>query len=114
MEDSRSRFAAIARLIAEWQPVLLVVGVPFPSADREHETARLARRFARRLEGRFRIPTQLIDERLTTHAADSARRAQGAGRRQAGATLDAAAAQHILQTYFTALDTRAPLNANGA
>lgn len=102
-EDGRTRFQAIGALVEEWRPVVLVVGVPFPEDDRKHETARLARRFARRLEGRFHLPTRLVDERLTSYAAEAALREQGVrgdGMREA---IDAAAAQHILEGYFDSL-----------
>jgi putative Holliday junction resolvase len=99
-EDNTKRFAAIAAIIDIWRPVALVVGVPRPADGRPHEIARLAQRFARRLEGRFGLATPLIDERLSSYAAEMALRDQGAKRRDA---LDAAAAQPILQSYFDAL-----------
>ena len=102
-EDNRSRFSAVAAIIEEWHPSLLVVGVPFHGEEAQHELERLARRFARRLEGRFGIATHLIDERLTSHAAETALREQGARRKKMKAALDEAAAQHILQAYFEAL-----------
>ena len=46
--DNRARFAAIERLIAEWRPALLVVGVPARTDGAEHPVGRLARRFAQR------------------------------------------------------------------
>ena len=98
-EDNTTRFAAIAALIDTWHPVALVVGVPRPAEDRPHEVARLAQRFARRLEGRFGLRTRLSDERLSSYAAEMALRDQGAKRRD---VLDAAAAQQILQSYFDA------------
>ncbi|MGQ0751927.1 MAG: Holliday junction resolvase RuvX [Betaproteobacteria bacterium] len=105
-EDSRSRFSAIAAIIEEWRPSMLVVGVPFHGKDAKHELERLARRFSRRLEGRFGIATRLVDERLTSHAAEAALREQGLRRRKIKAALDEAAAQHILQAYFEALRTQ--------
>ncbi|HEX6007526.1 MAG TPA: Holliday junction resolvase RuvX [Burkholderiales bacterium] len=105
-EDNRSRFAAIAKLIDEWRPVVLVVGVPVPSDPGEHEIARLARRFARRLEGRFGIRTDLIDERLSSHAAEASLREQGVRGRRMKNVVDAAAAQQILQSYFETLRVR--------
>lgn len=99
-EDNDSRFAAIAALIDEWRPSELVVGAPAHDDGREHAVGRLARRFARRLEGRFGIPTQLVDERLTSHAAEGRMREAGAARRRIRQSLDAVAAQLILQTYF--------------
>ena len=102
-EDSRSRFSAIAAIIEEWRPSLLVVGVPFHGENANHALERLARRFARRLEGRFGIATRLVDERLTSHAAEATLREQGVRRRKLKAALDEAAAQQILQAYFEAL-----------
>jgi putative Holliday junction resolvase len=101
-EDNRARFAAIAALIEEWKPVELVIGVPSHADGTEHELGRLARRFAQRLAGRFHLATRLVDERLTSHAAESALREQGARAKKLKAALDAAAAREILQTYFSA------------
>ena len=47
-----ARFRAIAALIAEWQPVRLVVGLPLALAGDRHELTRRAERFARQLETR--------------------------------------------------------------
>lgn len=98
--DNRTRFAAIAALIQEWRPVQLVVGLPAHADGAEHEVGRLARRFAQRLEGRFSLPTQFADERLTSQAAQARLREQGLRSKKLRAALDAAAAQEILQTYF--------------
>jgi putative Holliday junction resolvase len=58
-----SRFTAIARLVDEWQPDALVVGVPFHPDGAEHENTVLARRFARQLRGRHRLEVHEVDER---------------------------------------------------
>ena len=100
--DNRSRFAAIAALIEAWRPGVLVVGVPMPEAERVHPVADLARRFARRLEGRFGIATHLVDERLTSYMAEARLREAGVSRRKSRQALDAAAAQVILEAYFAA------------
>ena len=50
--EGDARFAAIARLLDEWQPDALVVGVPFHPDGAEHDNTRRARRFARQLHGR--------------------------------------------------------------
>jgi putative Holliday junction resolvase len=98
--DNRARFAAIAALIAEWRPAELIVGVPAHADGAEHELGRLARRFAQRLEGRFGLPAGLIDERLTSRAAETKLREQGVRGKKLKAALDSVAAQEILQTYF--------------
>lgn len=99
-EDNDSRFARIAELIAEWHPVLLVVGVASHADGGAHEAGRLARRFGQRLNGRFNLPVEFVDERLTSHAAEESLRAAGARASRRAAMLDAAAAAEILRTWF--------------
>lgn len=98
--DNRARFAAIAALIEEWRPARLIVGLPAHADGTEHELSRLARRFAQRLEGRFGLATRLVDERLTSRAAETRLREQGMRGKKLKAALDPVAAQEILQTYF--------------
>ena len=99
-EDNATRFAEIGKLIAEWQPSRLVVGLPMHADGTEHEVSRLARRFAQRLEGRFGVPASLMDERLTSKAAESRLRESGARGREITDALDAAAAREILEAWF--------------
>ena len=99
-EDNATRFGEIGKLIAEWRPARLVVGLPMHADGTEHEVSRLARRFAQRLEGRFGVPAVLVDERLTSKAAESRLRESGMRSRDIGAALDAASACEILQAWF--------------
>ena len=89
-----ARFAAIGKLIAEWRPDALVVGVPFHPDGAAHENTDRARRFARQLHGRFGLAVHEVDERYTTTEA----RAQGA------ADLDAASAAIILEQFLGGLE----------
>ena len=60
---------AIRRLLDEWRPQRLIVGLPLNMrGERQPMTAR-AERFSRQLEGRFGVATEMIDERLTTREA---------------------------------------------
>jgi putative Holliday junction resolvase len=104
-EDNARRFGEIQKLIAEWCPTRLVVGLPMHPDGTEHELTRLCRRFAHRLEGRFRLPVSLIDERFTSTAAESRLRESGARRESIRKNLDEAAACEILQSWF---DSSAP------
>lgn len=97
---TKQRFEAITRLIDEWQPVLLVVGLPTHADGTEHELTRLSRQFARRLEGRFGIKVRLVDERYTTITARSALGELGIKGKKQKTMLDQIAAQHILQSFF--------------
>lgn len=99
-EASDARFAAIAALLKEWRPALLVVGLPLALDGTEHELTRRARRFARQLEGRFGLPVAFADERLSSTEAASRLRDIGRGGRENKNLTHAVAAQVILQSYF--------------
>ncbi len=99
-ESNDDRFAAIGKLIAEWQPVQLVVGLPTHADGTPHETTRLAQKFAERLQRRYHLPVAFADERLTSVDAAARLRETGRDNRAAKPLLDAVAAQLILQTWF--------------
>ena len=69
------RFEQIQKLIAEWQPASLVVGLPTSAQGVPHKMTKQAEDFARRLEKRFRLPVARVDERYTSVEAES--RAEG-------------------------------------
>ena len=86
-------FDAIGKLVAEWRPAQLVIGLPI-AANGEHPLARRVERFARQLEGRFHIPVARVDERFSSVEAES--RLRGMKR----TSIDSVAAQLLLQQYF--------------
>ena len=92
--EGDARFDEIARLIAEWQPDALVVGVPWHPDGAAHDNTRRAQRFARQLQGRFQLPVHEVDERYSTVEA------------QAGGAsdLDAASAAIILEQFLRGLE----------
>ena len=103
-------FATIERLVREWQPQRLVVGMPFELDDKSRGQTVSRRRcdaFAGKLAQRFALPVERVDERYSSLAADELHRE----RRQAGITrrakaLDDLAAQVILQRYLDELPAR--------
>ena len=86
--DRGDRWQQIADVIGEWQPQQLVVGVPRHPDGAPHEMTARCERFARQLEGRFRLPVARVDERYSSVAA------------AAGEGIDARAAAVILQQWF--------------
>ena len=96
------RFAAISKLLAEWQPGELVVGRPLDREGEEHEMTRRCHRFANQLRGRFNLPVAEVDERYSSTDATSRLFASGLTGRQAKQHIDSVAAQLILQGYFDA------------
>lgn len=95
-EANDSRFAAIGKLIAEWHPVCLVVGLPLALDGTEHEMTARCQRFAHQLEGRFHLPVERVDERLSSVEAEAGMRGGKPGK----AAIDAEAARIILQDWF--------------
>ena len=89
---------AIARLIAEWRPDLLVVGVPRHADDSAGTMTEAALRFSRQLHGRFQLPVATIDERLSSWEAEQ--RFAATGRRHGDEALDDGAAAIILESWF--------------
>jgi putative Holliday junction resolvase len=97
MVKNKPDWQRIEQLLAEWKPEALVVGHPFEMSDREANNAPAAKRFARQLQGRFRLPVYMADERLTSREA-WARLGSAAGRDPT--RVDAFAAKLILETWL--------------
>jgi putative holliday junction resolvase len=92
----------ICGLVADLDVVEVVVGLPRSLSGRESHAAAAAREYARALVTRLRDRRQatdvrLVDERLSTVAAERAMRAAGRNGRQQRAVVDQAAAVVILQ-----------------
>jgi len=88
--EGDARFVKIAAQLKTWQPDALVVGVPFHPDGAAHENTARARRFARQLQGRFRLPVFEVDERYSTTEALS----------EGAPDADAAAACIILEQFL--------------
>jgi putative Holliday junction resolvase len=86
-------FESICKLIGEWRPSQLVVGLPV-AANGEHPLAKRVERFARALEGRFHLPVARVDERFSSVEAET--RLRGMKRKP----VDSVAAQLLLEQYF--------------
>lgn len=99
-EANDARFAAIARLIAEWRPVLLLVGRPLNEDGTPHAMTARCERFAQQLRGRFRLPVAQVDERFSSLEADAKLRQRGLSWQQRKAQVDAEAACIIFQSWF--------------
>jgi putative Holliday junction resolvase len=99
-KSDEERLAAIASLVREWQPALLVVGLPTHADGTPHAMTARAQEFARWLGTRFRLAVDLVDERYTTEAATAALADSGVGARGRKPLRDQVAAQIILQAYL--------------
>jgi len=99
-ESGDRRMAEVERLVREWRPERLLVGLPLAMDSGEHAMTRRARRFARQLEARFRLPVELADERLSSASAEATLREAGRGGRKHKREAHAIAAQITLQSYL--------------
>ena len=99
-EANAERFAAIEALLKEWRPVSLVVGLPVALDGSAHEMTARSTRFANQLRGRFGLPVDSAEERLSSVEAEERLRASGHNARSAREHVDALAAQIILQCFF--------------
>jgi len=100
----RPDWPGIEALVREWQPSAVVVGLPFNMDDTEVDWSARVHRFARQLEGRFRLPVHLVDERLTSIEARRQLSTQPGRKLDAGDlhhAVDALAAALILETWLS-------------
>ena len=88
-KNQDEKFKAIEALIQEWQPELLVVGLPTHPDGAEHQMTQKAKRFGNQLHGRFQKEVVWVDERYTSVSVQDGN--------------DALAAQLILQQYLDTL-----------
>jgi len=88
-------FQEIERLLIEWQPNQLVVGLPTHPDGAEHEMTAKSRRFGNQLQGRFKLPVNWVDERYSSVVLE--------GDADMHDNLDAHSAALILEQYFAEL-----------
>jgi len=90
----------IDRLIKEWRPSALIVGLPLNMDDSENDMTRAARKFGHRLHARYNLPVHMVDERLTSVAAKNTLVESRVPWKQRRGRVDKLAAQNILQAYL--------------
>ena len=95
--DGIPNWAEVEKLLQEWAPDLVVVGLPLNMDDSESELSSRARKFARRLQGRFAVEVEMVDERLTSREAKMLGREQGS---YDLTKIDHIAASLILQSWL--------------
>jgi putative Holliday junction resolvase len=94
---------AIDRLVKEWKPSGLLIGLPLGAEGEETDMSRAARRFGNRLHGRYGLPVHYQDERMSSLAAQERfieLRSRGGARKKHAGRLDAMAAQIILENWL--------------
>lgn len=96
----------MSELIKEWQPELLIIGDPLNMDGSVSELAEKARRFARRLEGRYAIPFEMMDERLSSVEVKQSQRENGHRGDYRRQPVDSLAAELILGDWLRARESQ--------
>jgi putative holliday junction resolvase len=90
--NADSLFREIEKLLQEWQPAQIVVGLPSHPDGAPHEMTAKAKRFGNQIVGRFHLPVVWVDERYSSVVLE--------GDEQMYDNLDAHSAALILDQYF--------------
>jgi putative Holliday junction resolvase len=101
-------------IVAQWKPTMIVLGLPLNMDGKEQDTSTAVRKFSERLQKRYQLVVNLMDERLSSREAShilgydgitSPRRNSKPGKKvkknkRNGSDIDSVAAQLILQTWL--------------
>ena len=100
-------FEAVLKLVAEWRPAALVVGLPLMEDGSDQRITTLTRKFAKELESRSQLPVHFSDERYSSRAADDllrdARSSGAMTRRVKKGDRDGLAAKILLEQFLQEL-----------
>src|SRR5690606_20904458 len=99
-KDGIPDWSQIEKLVGDWKPDLVLVGLPLNMDETESDLSVRARKFANRLHGRFGIKVELVDERLTSFEAKGEMMERGGSRHYKTNPVDSIAARLILEGWF--------------
>ncbi|WP_174705705.1 Holliday junction resolvase RuvX [Mixta gaviniae] len=99
-QDGVPNWELIERLLKEWQPDRVIVGLPLNMDGTEQPLTARARKFANRLHGRFGVQVDLHDERLSTVEARADLFARGGFKALTKGSVDSLSAVIILESWF--------------
>ncbi len=101
-QDGIPNWDHIAVQVKEWQPDLMVVGLPLNMDGTSQEVTFKAKKFANRLHNHYGIPVQTQDERLTTADAKARLFEHGGSKNLGKGNVDNMSAVIILESFFEA------------
>jgi len=109
-QNQKPDWDAIEKLINEWLPDVLVVGLPVHLDGEEQAMTLAAKKFGNQLNGRFKLPVEFMDERLSSYEAEERLREmklskinigkKQTNKRQTAMDIDKIAAQLIVESWF--------------
>jgi putative Holliday junction resolvase len=98
-----SVFARIGEIINQYQPEKIIVGFPFNMNGTIGPRGEKTNEFIKEIEGKFKIPVQKWDERLTTVAAQKLMIETNTKKTKKRSLIDTIAATYILQGYLDSI-----------
>lgn len=98
--DGIPNWDTVEKVIKEWQPDLVVVGLPLNMDGTEQMITQRAKKFANRLNGRFGVEIALQDERLTTASAKEFIFERGGFKALDKGKIDSVSAALILESWM--------------
>jgi len=102
-KNNKPNWDAISRLISEWKPSQLVVGLPTELDGSDTDATQAVRRFCNQLNGRYNLPVAQENEQYTSiEAAQRLKETRQRGRKKkvSKEDVDQIAAVIILENYF--------------
>lgn len=94
------RIEIIENLLNEWEPGIVVVGLPLNEDGTESRLTLLAQNFAKKIKNRFKVPIVMVDERYTSVEAKILLNGNVKSIKKGNQVIDQVAAQIILGSYF--------------
>ena len=98
--DGKPDWNKVEALLKQWQPKKVIVGEPFNMDGTDQEITKRARKFANQIHGRFGLPVEMADERLTSAAAREEMFESGGYKKLKNSQIDSIAAALILESWF--------------
>ncbi len=99
-QDGAPKWDEVKKILNEWQPQLLIVGLPVHMDGTEQPLTKAAKRFGNRLNGRFNLPVEWVDERLTSYEAESMVEEQGIKLNEDHLNIDSLSAKLIVEQWL--------------
>lgn len=98
--DGVPDWSHIEKLLTEWKPAVVLVGLPLNMDDTESELSTRARKFANRIHGRFGVAIEMVDERLSSFEAKGEVMSRGGSRDYKHNPVDSIAARVVLEGWL--------------
>ena len=101
-QEVRACAKSFKRLLEDWEPELLLCGLPYTLAGEEGPQAQFIREFAIDVSKACDLPLQFADERLSSQEAKRSLREKGLSEREMRGKVDMIAASIFLQSWLDA------------